>query len=563
MATSMARTWKALTLAALLSVAALATLATPAKAEPIVELMVLGETHGTKSMTRTLVDIAKAKGATGCVCPGDFTYGDSSATPGGWRSMMQPFMSNMMPAQGNHDWPWSDWSSMFPGGKHYYDKDVAGVHFIVLNTEYSLAPGSTQRTWMESKLGERDGGALKVLVLHRPWWLPDGARHETAEFESKNGATASSMYALMEKHGVDLVVSAHEKNYQHSVRNGIHYLVAGGGGPSFYPMSYELPGGVKRLMANVVSTLEISSSSMTIKSYGLDGSKIEEFTMGGSASAPSSPDASSGDVTFAPGGGNEWWVEVDVRGPVTAVDARDTNGAWVALSKKSWGDWAASFRVERGHDVQYRARTSDGRVVESCWYAHPTGGCTTTQAPATSGPAPSDAAFTAKGGNEWWVQVAVSGSPSAVSARDTNGAWVALSKKSWGDWAGSFRVEPGHDVQYRASFADGRVAESCWYDHPATTCASTSGTAPSGFAATFANARGNEWWVETDARATGGTLARVEARVDGGAWTPLELKSWGSWAKSLRAPAGSQVSFRAVSTGGDVGTSGAYAWPPR
>jgi Calcineurin-like phosphoesterase len=462
------RSWKGLALSVLVATSALAIVAAPASAEPIVEIMVLGETHGTESVTRSLVEVARSKGATGCVCPGDFTYGDWDATPGGWRSMMQPLMGNMMPAQGNHDWPWSDWSSMFPGGAHYYEKDVGGAHFIALNTEYSLAPGSKQRVWLESNLAERGASALKVVFMHRPWWLPSGAHHDSAEFESKNGASAASMSALMEKHGVDLVVSAHEKNYQHSLVGGVHYLVAGGGGPSFYSIGYSLPGAVKRLASNAVSTLEISSTGMTIKSYDRYGNKIEEFAMGGSASSPApSPSPAPTSVSFAPRVGSEWWVQVGVGGSVAGVDARDTGGAWVPLAKKSWGDWAASFRVEAGHDVQYRARTTDGQLVESCWY-----------------------------------------------------------------------------------------------DHPRVACATATTTPTGSFAASFRNVRGNEWWVETDVTASGGTLAGVDARVNGGAWTPLDLKSWGSWAKSLRAATGSTVELRARSATGDASAVHATAWPP-
>lgn len=462
----------ALALAALLALGAFAALAPPAHAQDAkMEFMVLGETHGTKSMTRTLVGIAADKGATGCVCPGDFIYGDAAATPSGWRSMMQPFMGGMLPARGNHDYPWSAWSSMFPAGASWYAKDVNGVQFIALSTEHSLASGSTQRAWLEDRLQERGEEALKVVFMHRPWWLPSGARHPSSEFESKNGASADAMEALMEQHGVDLVVSAHEKNYQHSLDDGVHYLVAGGGGSSFYDMGYTLPHAVKRLKANVVSTLEFSASSMTIKSYDLSGAKVEEFTMtGGAPSAPAPSAPPSGDVTFAPGGGNDWWVEVDVQGSgISGVDARDTDGAWVALAKKSWGDWAASFHIE-----------------------------------------------------------------------------------------------PGHDVQYRATFSDGRVAESCWVDHPRVACASTASAPgdPGSWSASFSNVRGNAWWVEADVDVAGGTLARVEARVDEAPWTALESKSWGSWAKSMRAPDGSTVQLRAVSTTGTVSPVSSHAWLP-
>ena len=451
-----------------------------------VELMVLGETHGTRSVTKSLVGIAQSKGATGCVCPGDFIYGDWGTNPWAWRDMMKPFMGNMMPAQGNHDWPWSDWSGLFPNGAHYYAKDVNGVHFISVNTEYSLASGSTQRNWLEGKLSERDPSALKVVFLHRPWWLPDGARHPASEFASKNGATGSAMDALMQKHGVDLVVSAHEKNHQHSLRNGVHYLVAGGGSPDFYGMGYSLPGAVKRLQANVVSTLEVTPTSMTLKSYDVHGGKVDEFTMtttgGGASPAPApapapSPAPSTGAATFSGSTGNEWWVQVKVSASgatVRSVDARDTGGAWTPLTWRSWGSWATSFRVEPGHTVEYRATLSDGRVAQSCAFTHPAGvqtcGASTAPAPA---PAP----------------------------------------------------------------------------------------APSGFGATFSNVRGNAWWVESDVTAASGTLAGVDARVNGGSWVALGKTSWGSWAKSIHAPSGSTVEFRARSAEGAYSpTHGPVAW---
>lgn len=478
---------KAALVAALVLIVPLVAVApTAAGQEAPVKLLVLGETHGTRSITKTLVGIAQSKGATGCVCPGDFIYGHWETNPWQWRDMMRPFSGNIMPAQGNHDWPWSDWSSLFPNGAHYYAKEVNGVQFISVNTEYSLASGSPQRSWLEGKLDERDPSALKVVFLHRPWWLPDGARHPASEFASKNGATGGTMDALMQKHGVDLVVSAHEKNHQHSLRNGVHYLVAGGGGQDFYGMGYSLPGAVKRLQANVVSTLDVTPTSMTLKSYDKYGNKVDEFTMttsGGSSSptpAPSptpspSPAPSAGAATFSGSKGNEWWVQVKVAASgatVRAVEARDTGGAWTPLTWHSWGAWARSFHVEPGHLVEYRATLSDGRVAQSCAYTHPAGVAQCGASPTPTSPPPS-----------------------------------------------------------------------------------------SSLAVTFSNARGNAWWVETDAKATSGTLAGVETRVNGGGWTALGKTSWGSWAKSLHAPAGSNVEFRARGAdGASSATHGPIAW---
>lgn len=189
-------------------------------------------------------------------------------------------------------------------------------------------------------------------------------------------------------------------------------------------------------------------------------------------------------------------------------------------------------------------------------------------------PSPSPTApalgFTPKGGNEWWVQVAISGADAGavarVEAHDTGGAWVTLVKKSWGDYAASFHVEPGHLVTYRATLTDGRSLTSCDYVHPGGTCSTGSSSPPpptsTTFAATFKNVRGNTWWIETDVTVSGGTLAGVDGRVNGGSWIALTKQSWGSWAKSINAPTGSHVEFRARATDGATAISSSYAWPP-
>ncbi len=74
-------------------------------------------------------------------------------------------------------------------------------------------------------------------------------------------------------------------------------------------------------------------------------------------------------------------------------------------------------------------------------------------------------------GNEWWVEVALSGQDAGsvvkVESMDTNGAWVTLEKKSWGPYAASFHIEPGNQVRFRASWAGGAQQVSCWFTHPA------------------------------------------------------------------------------------------------
>jgi hypothetical protein len=85
-------------------------------------------------------------------------------------------------------------------------------------------------------------------------------------------------------------------------------------------------------------------------------------------------------------------------------------------------------------------------------------------------------------------------------------------------------------------------------------------TSSSTFSATFTpKAVGNDWWVETKVSSSQG-IAKVEARLNSGAWTALPRTDWGSYADGLHAPNGTPVQFRVTSTGGATATSATYTW---
>ena len=200
--------------------------------------------------------------------------------------------------------------------------------------------------------------------------------------------------------------------------------------------------------------------------------------------------------------------------------------------------------------------------------------------------------FNPNNANEWWIQLHLtSDRPVAgVSTSINNGTWQALALQSWGDWAASYHAPSGSILQFQARAGDGSVALSgCyhWTDRASVTCPGGATTPPppptnnstspppptnnstsppptnSSFSASFTPSKnGNDWWVETYVTANE-PLAGVDARVNGGAWIGLTHESWGSWAKSINAPAGSTVEFRARDAAGDAVVSQAYIWPVR
>ena len=176
------------------------------------------------------------------------------------------------------------------------------------------------------------------------------------------------------------------------------------------------------------------------------------------------------DATFSRPSGNEWWQQVYVTAnrPIERVHlVRYTidGEAWDPLTLRSWGAWAGSYHAPSGTPVKFVA-TSGGESDETGCYRWPD--ATPMACPPDDPPVrdPSRTTFDHKTGNEWWVEVLVGPyPPTRVLAQDEGGAWKELTLRSWGAWAGSFHVEPGHDVRFRA-LVDDDWYESCWFTHP-------------------------------------------------------------------------------------------------
>ena len=212
-------------------------------------------------------------------------------------------------------------------------------------------------------------------------------------------------------------------------------------------------------------------------------------------------------ATFSNARGNDWWIETDVTANQTlaGVDARIDGGAWLALTRSSWGSWSRSSFVETNHLVQFRARGPAGASVLSVRYSWPSATPIDTVPPVGGGAGGGGGGATGGGGG---------------AAGGGGGATGGGGGPTGGGGGGG-------------------------------------GT--SAFVATF-NPRGNSWWVECEVSGNQ-PIARVDARAGGGAWNTLQATSWGSWALSFNAPNNTVVEFRATSSSGASSLSRGYLWP--
>jgi 3',5'-cyclic AMP phosphodiesterase CpdA len=106
-----------------------------------------------------------------------------------------------------------------------YTRTVGNVELFVLNSNRVTAK---QTAWLESRLAASTS-AWRIAVLHHPAWTCGGYR-------SHPGVVARWV-PLFEEHDVDLVLAGHDHNYQRfAARNGVRYIVHGGGSTTLYPI---------------------------------------------------------------------------------------------------------------------------------------------------------------------------------------------------------------------------------------------------------------------------------------------------------------------------------------
>lgn len=180
--------------------------------------------------------------------------------------------AEFLPALGNHDVVGGgeeNYFKEFPEleGRRWYVRERFGVRFVFLDSASPLAPGSTQHLWLESVLKEKPAAAsFTAVVVHEP--LFSSGHHGPAAF-------SPGLVPLFERYKVDIVFSGHDHDYERSFKDGVHYVVAGGGGAPLYDKSRENPYSRVFLSVYHYGALSVRDGVMTFEVFDDVGKKID------------------------------------------------------------------------------------------------------------------------------------------------------------------------------------------------------------------------------------------------------------------------------------------------
>src|SRR5262249_12822526 len=173
---------------------------------------------------------------------------------------------------------------MFRNDSPYYSFNWESNHFLVLNSDISNAEeGSTardtfwavQRQWIEDDLKTHQDAYYRFVITHHPPFTAVTRRQD-------DNPHMTALAPLLEKYHVSAGLFGHDHNYQHYLKNGIHYVTTGGGGAPLYDVDTP-PQGITLKVASIQNFVTVSANQTTahFKAVDINGKTLDEFDISG------------------------------------------------------------------------------------------------------------------------------------------------------------------------------------------------------------------------------------------------------------------------------------------
>jgi 3',5'-cyclic AMP phosphodiesterase CpdA len=186
------------------------------------------------------------------------------------------------PVLGNHERNDPQFHEFFDVRTPYYSFDWGTSHFVILNSDFGNVAASPeakkafwaeQERWLEEDLQNSQSADFRFVTFHHPPF--------TAMKRRQGGnKPVREWVPLFEKYHVSAVFNGHDHNYQHHYKDGVHYIVTGGGGAPLYALDSPIPGVTQKVeRAEHFVEVEVDGKQARILAIGLDGSLIDSIDL--------------------------------------------------------------------------------------------------------------------------------------------------------------------------------------------------------------------------------------------------------------------------------------------
>lgn len=188
------------------------------------------------------------------------------------------------PSLGNHERNNPHFYEFFQVGTPYYSFNWGKSHFIVLNSDIGNAGVDSvakeafwaqQKHWLEEDLAKNQQAEFRFVIAHHPPITAVSRRQG-------NNPEMTALIPMFEKYKLTAGFFGHDHNYQHYLKDGIHYVVTGGGGAPLYDVDKPAAGiTVKAVSTEHFVKIRVEGGVVKVTAIALDGRMLDEFEMKG------------------------------------------------------------------------------------------------------------------------------------------------------------------------------------------------------------------------------------------------------------------------------------------
>ncbi|MFA6431402.1 MAG: metallophosphoesterase [Candidatus Margulisiibacteriota bacterium] len=192
----------------------------------------MGDNQGNDSMLmEAIAKMNQEKDAAFVVFVGDFISDGTEASYISHKKMIKNLKIPVYHAEGNHDAMYGGWK-LFEKyfGPAYYSFVYKDSRFIVLNNAFQESFTKAQFNWLKNTLSLAKE-EHKFVFMHKPTFDPS----EIYDDQGMSGrAITQELIGLFSRYKVDYVFAGHIHGYAKAEREGVNYIVTGGGGAQLY-----------------------------------------------------------------------------------------------------------------------------------------------------------------------------------------------------------------------------------------------------------------------------------------------------------------------------------------
>jgi hypothetical protein len=247
-----------------------------------------GDSRSNHKAHQDVLDEMRKKQADFVLHTGDMVdYGSSVDQWDVFFLLIRPLAAHIpfFPVIGNHEY--------FKGGKDFYKAaflvpenspfgeldyffDTASARFIILDNRCIGKNGGEQKDWLEDVLREaRDVKKLPHIFVSIHQGIESSGPHGPDKKLEKLG-----YIDLMKSCGVTMVIAGHDHFYERGVRDGLRYMVTGGGGAPVYTKEKKKTKNTQiRASERHFVLFQVDEENVSFEVFRSDGSTIEACTL--------------------------------------------------------------------------------------------------------------------------------------------------------------------------------------------------------------------------------------------------------------------------------------------